>query len=74
MNQVPEDGFNPYANHPGFDAVGCYLQYTVTQRGPWGNISSAGFGCEATGGHCLPGSQCEKRKMRYPVSVKEQRG
>jgi len=27
---IPKDGENPYASHPGFDAQGCHLQYTVT--------------------------------------------
>lgn len=56
---IPKDGVNPYADHPGFTASGCPLRYTVTQRGPWGHIGSCGFGCEMTGGHCLPGEQCE---------------
>lgn len=58
---IPAGGVNPYENHPGFDAQGCPLQRTVTRRGPYGQVVSAGFGCYATGGHCLPGAYCQER-------------
>jgi len=61
---VPQDGVNPYASHPGFDAQGCPLQYTVTQRGPWGDIGHCGFGCRVTGGHCLPGDHCAELRAK----------
>jgi hypothetical protein len=58
---IPEEGVNPYVNHPGFDAQGCPLQRPVTRRGPYGQVVAGGFGCCATGGHCLPGQHCPKR-------------
>ena len=58
---IPADGHNPYAEHPGFDAQGCGLQYTVTHRGALGGMKG-GFGCEMTGGHCLPSEHCAKRR------------
>lgn len=57
---IPSDGENPYANHPGFDAQGCQLQYTVTPARQ-GSTSHHGFGCLHTGGHCLPGEHCAGR-------------
>ena len=61
MNEllIPEGGTNPYAEHPGFVANDCPIRYTVTQRGPYGGVKG-GFGCEMTGGHCLPGEHCAK--------------
>ena len=58
---IPKDGKNPYADHPGFDARECPIRYTVTQTGAYGGIRG-GFGCEITGGHCLPGEHCSKRQ------------
>ncbi len=63
---IPADGVNPYASHPGFDAPSCPLRYTVTQRGPFGGVKG-GFGCEMTGGHCLPGEHCDARRSRAEV-------
>ena len=61
MNErlIPADGANPYASHPGFDAQGCIAQYTVTPA--LYSSSHHGFGCSATGGHCLPGEHCAAR-------------
>jgi hypothetical protein len=72
MNErmIPIGGVNPYANHPGFDAQGCELQYTVTQQNSWGTVTSAGFGCWFTGGHCLPGDHCEHRRARSAEEAK----
>lgn len=61
---IPVDGKNPYANHPGFDAQQCFLQYTVTQVGSYGNLEQCGFGCSATGGHCLPKQECESIRVK----------
>jgi hypothetical protein len=58
---IPADGHNPYADHPGFEAGECPLRYTVTHRGPYGKSGGA-FGCEMTGGHCVPGDQCAQRR------------
>jgi hypothetical protein len=55
---IPKGGENPYAGHPGFDAQGCELQYTVTPAEY--SSSHHGFGCYASGGHCLPGKHCNK--------------
>lgn len=62
MNTIPKDGVNPYADHPGYEQGACPLRYTVTHRGAYGAIGYAGFGCEMTGGHCLPGEHCEGRR------------
>jgi hypothetical protein len=59
---VPKDGGNPYANHPGFVAEGCPIRYTVTPRNSYGVQVGGGFGCHMTGGHCLPGEHCDKRR------------
>lgn len=40
-----------HARHPGWDADGCPLRITVTARTL---LTSDGFACSATGGHCLP--------------------
>lgn len=66
INLAPE-----HARHPGWDADGCHLRYVVTSRGPWGQIDRAGFGCEVTGGHCLPCDRCDKLREKYPTSVSE---
>ena len=63
---LPEGARNPYASHPGFDAQGCHLQYTVVPA--LYASSRPGFGCEVTGGHCLPGDQCEARRAKFPES------
>lgn len=60
---IPEGGENPYADHPGFEAQGCALQYTVTPS-RMGSTSSHGFGCGMTGGHCVPDQQCDARRSR----------
>lgn len=59
---IPADGINPYAEHPGFKASSCPLRYTVTQRSAYGAVSTCGFGCEMTGGHCVPSTYCDKRR------------
>jgi hypothetical protein len=64
QNTIPKDGVNPYASHPGFDATECPLRYTVSHRSPYGALGYCGFGCEMTGGHCLPGDDCEDKRAR----------
>jgi hypothetical protein len=59
---IPKDGGNPYANHPGFEQNECPIRYTVTPRSAYGVQTGGGFGCEVTGGHCLPGEHCGKRR------------
>lgn len=59
--KIPKDGKNPYTDHPGFASQACTLQYTVTRTGSYGGVAG-GFGCEMTGGHCLPGEHCAKRR------------
>jgi hypothetical protein len=61
-SEIPKDGHNPYAHHPGFESGGCPIRYTVTQRSPYGAMTGGGFGCEITGGLCLPGEHCEARR------------
>lgn len=46
-----------FEHHPGFPVDTCQLQITVSP-GPY-SISSKGFACAHTGGHCLPGDQCD---------------
>jgi hypothetical protein len=58
-----------HRNHPGYDAPDCHLRYTVTQVNPWGTVIRAGFGCEYTCGHCLPGESCARRREMMPVSL-----
>jgi hypothetical protein len=62
---VPEDGVNPYADHPGFTATGCPYRITVTPKGPYGSTSGCGFACSMTGGHCLP-EECKFEKIAKP--------
>jgi hypothetical protein len=59
MHLIPKDGVNPYADHPGFAAAECPLRCTVTGRAALGGVTRCGFGCEMTGGHCVPGAQCD---------------
>ena len=61
---IPVGGENPYADHPGFAAASCSLRYTVTQRGAYGQMTGCGFGCEMTGGHCVPGEHCDSRRSK----------
>lgn len=60
---VPVGGINPYAAHPGFDAQDCPAQHVVTPA-PYGS-SASGFKCLQTGGHCLPGANCDSRRADY---------
>jgi hypothetical protein len=41
-----------HANHPGYTAGNCHLRITVNAHRC--GMSSNGFACSATGGHCLP--------------------
>ena len=51
-----------HAAHPGWEADGCIARLTVTPR----NIEfSPGFACAATGGHCLPGANCDERRAYH---------
>ena len=47
-----------FDEHPGHD-VECPLQITVHPH-PMGT-SHRGYGCYATGGHCVPDGKCEER-------------
>lgn len=49
--------------HPGHE-VECHLKYKVTGRGPWGHTAHCGYGCEMTGGHCVPGPHCDARSCK----------
>jgi hypothetical protein len=68
---IPVGGINPYANHPGFEASGCRLRYTVTPARS-GSTSSHGFGCWFTGGHCVPGDHCDYRLENTTFNVDEE--
>lgn len=49
-----------HAEHPGWVADGCPLRITVTPRN--GGVTSHGFACDWTGGHCLPSQDCDNRR------------
>lgn len=57
---------NPYEDHPGHSAITCPLRYTVIPH-PLGS-SSHGYGCEGTGGHCVPGHYCDARRLHIPFT------
>ena len=57
MSQSNAELVPEHASHPGWIADGCELRMTVTPRN--GGVTSAGFACSWTGGHCLPGGACE---------------
>lgn len=48
-----------HSNHPGHDAR-CELRTQINAH-PRGS-SSNGYGCNVTGGHCVPGEYCENRR------------
>jgi hypothetical protein len=50
-----------YQNHPGFDARDCPARVTVNAH-PMG-LSSNGYACGVTGGHCLPCDKCPARRI-----------
>jgi hypothetical protein len=52
-----------HKEHPGISAEDCELRRTVTQKNLYGVITRAGFGCNATGGHCVPCDDCEARRI-----------
>lgn len=53
----------PFAeDHPGFDAPDCPLRRTVVAH-RYGT-SRNGYGCDWTGGHCLPGRRCDAIRLR----------
>lgn len=47
-------------NHPGIDAGDCELRITISGRRTDGG--AGGFACSFSGGHCLPGSDCDRRR------------
>ena len=52
------ENLHPHApNHPGFDAPDCPLRRMVIAA-PYGT-SHDGYGCDWTGGHCLPSVKCD---------------
>lgn len=57
-----------FEHHPGFPVDICQLQITV-QPGPY-STSSKGFACGYTGGHCLPGEQCDRwRQLQQETRI-----
>ena len=52
---APEEVF---PTHPGYEAGDCFLRRTVTGKRSDG--CAGGYGCNATGGHCVPGEKCEQ--------------
>lgn len=70
MRLVPEDGENPYADHPGFKATGCSLRHTVTPA-RMGSTSSHGFACLGSGGHCVPNPEHCQRMLEKEARHQE---
>lgn len=48
-----------FHNHPGYSAEGCELREVVVAQT---SVTNNGFRCFMTGGHCVPGEQCEGRR------------
>lgn len=64
MTDIHPANLRPHApSHPGFDAPTCPLRYTVVAH-PYGT-SRDGYGCEWTGGHCLPGPGCPELVRKH---------
>lgn len=67
MSQSNAELVPEHASHPGWTADGCELRMTVTPRN--GGVTSAGFACSWTGGHCMPGSACEGYRVEASKEV-----
>lgn len=52
------DNRGSYANHPGH-GTDCPCQLKVTPHST--GMSSRGYACRYTGGHCQPSDECEDR-------------
>jgi hypothetical protein len=50
-----------HANHIGSSAGACPLRITVNAH-PYG-MSSNGYACSVTGGHCIPSDVCDQRNI-----------
>lgn len=48
-----------YENHPGFEAGDCPLRLTIKPHAF--GMSSRGFACSSSGGHCIPNKHCKAR-------------
>jgi hypothetical protein len=48
-----------HANHPGHN-VSCELRTQVNAH--FQGTSSNGYGCDMTGGHCVPSEHCDNRR------------
>lgn len=48
----------PHSNHPGYEAADCpeRIKITAVRTG----MSSNGYACSCTGGHCIPSESCNK--------------
>lgn len=46
-----------YTNHPGFEAGDCPLRIVVRPHAF--GLSSRGFACSSSGGHCVPNDNCK---------------
>ena len=53
--------FGNHNNHPGHSATSCELNNKITAA--FGSTSSNGYGCYATGGHCIPTDDCERLRQ-----------
>ena len=49
-------------DHPGFDAPECPLRSVIVAH-IYGT-SRDGYGCDYTGGHCVPDGYCDKRRAK----------
>jgi hypothetical protein len=67
MNNLPSSdkllpGSAPFDRHPGYTAHSCELRETVVAQT---YATNNGFRCYMTGGHCVPGAQCEDLRVRH---------
>lgn len=58
-----------YENHPGF-GIECPCQLKVNPA-PYG-MSSRGFACRYTGGHCLPDEHCDERVEEWETEFENE--
>lgn len=58
-----------YENHPGHEAS-CSLKQKVTPA--LYSTSSKGYGCNWTGGHCVPGDECTERRKQDAEEEEQQ--
>lgn len=58
----------PHSHHPGHTASSCPNRMTIT-RAASGSMSSNGYACSYTGGHCRPSESCKDRIDEEPIII-----